>query len=126
MKDFKLAMWRENPTFSGHQHKKTLISQFGKCPTYLGTRILISGFWGIARHLNYFGEILQSVALCIPGAIMGENFFYRIIPFGYPLYYLILFIKRQMDDDELCEKKYGKKWEEYCQIVKWRIFPGIW
>ena len=27
---------------------------------------LCSGFWGVARHLNYFGEIVQATALAIP------------------------------------------------------------
>eukprot|EP01080_Neovahlkampfia_damariscottae_P012593 gene12593-6413_t len=112
--------------FRIYPNQKTIFFGLIEQKTIPGTRILISGFWGIARHLNYFGEILQSVALCIPGLIMGDNMFYKLIPFGYPLYYFILFIKRQLDDDELCEKKYGKKWIEYCKIVQWRIFPGIW
>jgi steroid 5-alpha reductase family enzyme len=37
------------------------------------TKILVSGFWSIARHLNYFGEIVQSIALSIPGFIVGES-----------------------------------------------------
>jgi protein-S-isoprenylcysteine O-methyltransferase Ste14 len=90
------------------------------------TKILVSGFWSIARHLNYFGEIVQSIALSIPGFIVGESLFWKIIPFGYPFYYFCLFVKRQLDDDELCLKKYGETWNEYCRMVRWRIFPGIW
>ena len=32
-------------------------------PTARGTRLLISGWWGIARHINYFGDWLMA---CVP------------------------------------------------------------
>ena len=34
-KKFKVARWRENPPFSGHQDEKTFICQFGKSPYLL-------------------------------------------------------------------------------------------
>ncbi len=29
--------------------------------------ILMTGWWGVARHFNYFGEIVQALALALPG-----------------------------------------------------------
>ncbi len=29
-------------------------------PTARGTRLLISGWWGVARHINYFGDWLMA------------------------------------------------------------------
>jgi protein-S-isoprenylcysteine O-methyltransferase Ste14 len=97
-------------------------------------RILISGFWGIARHVNYLGEIIQSVALTLPGLILNWHSLSQAIPpvvfplisLLYPLFYILLFISRQIDDDRLCGAKYGALWDQYCQKVPWRIFPGVW
>ena len=93
--------------------------------TLPNTRILVSGYWGVARHFNYFGEIVQSIALSLPGYMVGTGYL-RFIPLLYPLYYLLLFIPRQIDDDAVCKQKYGKAWEEYIKRVPWRICPGIW
>ena len=41
--------------------------------TVPGTRILVSGWWGLARHVNYLGEILQAVALSVPGVVVGHG-----------------------------------------------------
>lgn len=91
-----------------------------------GTRILCSGWWGVARHFNYLGEIVQGLALALPGVIVGETTLMKCLPLLYPLYYIILFVTRQIDDDVVCSKKYGKKWDEYVQRVPYRIFPGVW
>lgn len=40
---------RRNPTDPSVSHLKTL-------PTERGTKLLISGWWGMSRHINYFGD----------------------------------------------------------------------
>lgn len=88
--------------------------------TEAGTRLLISGWWGKARHINYLGDWLMSVAWCLPCG------FGSMIPYFYCIYFAILLIHRERRDDEKCRKKYGKDWERYCSIVKYRIIPGIY
>lgn len=68
--------------------------------TVPGTNLLCAGFWGMARHVNYFGEILQAVALALPGALVAADWRAACVAWAYPLYYLALFVPRQMDDDE--------------------------
>ena len=93
-----------------------------------GTRLLVSGFWGVSRHLNYLGEIVQAVALAVPGVYVGfmggSKLFF--LPILYPLYYIILFVPREMDDDKVCERKYGEDWKRYKKEVPYRIIPGVW
>jgi delta14-sterol reductase len=42
------------------------------------------------------------------------------------LYFAVLLIHREMRDEEKCRRKYGKDWEKYCEIVRWRIWPGVY
>ncbi|CAN0062364.1 unnamed protein product [Ectocarpus fasciculatus] len=96
--------------------------------TLSSSRLLISGWWGVARHFNYFGEIVQALALAIPGVLVADDVFSvrGFSPLLYPLYYVILFVTRVIDDDAVCRNKYGKTWEDYCSVVSWRICPGVW
>ena len=64
-----------------------------KPQTISDSRILYSGFWGIARHINYLGEIMQGVALALPGYLVTGS----MLPWLYPLYYLLLLIPRQWE-----------------------------
>ncbi|KAI7905251.1 ergosterol biosynthesis ERG4/ERG24 [Cokeromyces recurvatus] len=88
--------------------------------TRAGSRLIISGWWGKARHINYLGDWLMSVAWCLP---CGFN---SIIPYFYCIYFAILLIHRERRDEDKCRKKYGEDWDRYCSIVKYRIIPGIY
>lgn len=91
------------------------------------TRLLCSGFWGVSRHVNYLGEILQATALALPGFLLATTTYYQILPWLYPLYYVALFVPRQIDDDLQLKLKYGEKaFTAYAKRVKYRIVPGIW
>lgn len=91
-----------------------------------GTHLLCSGWWGVAKHFNYFGEILQGFAVTLPCVYIAGLSEYSLVALAYPIYYCILFVTRQIDDDGVCKIKYGEKWDEYCKIVKYRIIPGIY
>jgi len=107
-------------------NSKTFLFGLIKQETVPGTRILCSGWWGVARHFNYLGEILQGIALALPGFLLAKSYALMIIPMLYPIYYTILFITRQIDDDAVCQAKYGDKWTIYCKKVPSRIVPGIY
>ncbi|KAG9092778.1 C-24(28) sterol reductase [Ceratobasidium sp. UAMH 11750] len=93
-------------------------------PTYIqtahGNKLLTSGWWQFARKPNYSADCVQSltwglcVGLCSP------------IPYFYSLFFFTVLVHRCGRDFERCEKKYGKDWEEYCQIMPWRFIPGIY
>jgi delta14-sterol reductase len=97
---------------------------FGRIPprTIPGTRILCSGWWGLARHINYLGEILMAVGLALPGGGSGSW-----LPWLYPLYYVALLFPREREDSRVCELKYGQKaWRDYCRAVPYRIIPYLY
>lgn len=39
--------------------------------TASGSRLITSGWWGTARHINYFGDWIQAWAYCLPTGIAG-------------------------------------------------------
>ena len=86
-------------------------------------RLLVSGFWGISRHINYAGEILQAFAIALPTLLACGS----LLPLAYPAYYIALFIPRAIDDDKQCRVKYGPElWAAYVARVPFYILPGVW
>jgi len=88
--------------------------------TKSGALLLTSGWWGIARHLNYFGDLLMGLAWCLPTGLS------RPVPYFYIVYFCILLLHRERRDYHMCERKYGADWEAYCRKVPWRIIPGVY
>lgn len=83
--------------------------------------LLVNGFWGLSRHVNYLGEILMGI-----GIALSTGYADMIWPWLYPLYYVVLLFPRQLDDDKRCAVKYGKLWEKYKEKVPNRIIPFIY
>ena len=122
--------------------------------TKRGTRLLTAGWWGMSRHINYFGDWLQASPFSMPTGLAG----YTILPAGsvaaasysfkmldgrelvqgqakgwgmfftyfYVLYFATLLMHRERRDDAMCAKKYGEDWEKYRRMVRWRILPWVY
>ncbi|CAL9048756.1 unnamed protein product [Musa banksii] len=93
---------------------------WGKAPKVIGGKLLASGYWGIARHCNYLGDLLLALSFSLPCGISSA------IPYFYPTYLLILLIWRERRDEARCSQKYKEIWAEYCQLVPWRILPYVY
>jgi len=106
-------MFRQDPTHPSVSHLKTM-------PTERGTKLIISGWWGIVRHINYTGDWLMGLAWCLPCG------YQHIIPYFYAIYFGVLLIHREMRDEHACREKYGKDWGKYCSIVKYRLVPFVY
>ncbi|MCB0510737.1 MAG: DUF1295 domain-containing protein, partial [Bacteroidetes bacterium] len=83
--------------------------------------LLVSGFWGLSRHINYLGEIGMATGIVLAVGLLGTPW-----PWLYPLYYVALLFPRQIDDDKRCAAKYGPLWEEYLKKVPYRIIPRVY
>lgn len=81
--------------------------------------LLVSGWWGVARHFHYVPELGLALAWTIP---VG---FDRLLPWFYLIFLTILLTHRSLRDDERCARKYGKAWDEYRQRVPWRMLPRV-
>lgn len=82
--------------------------------------LLVDGWWRFSRHFHYVPEILASLAWSLPSLNSG-----LVGPYFYVIYLTILLTDRAYRDDDRCRKKYGKHWDEYCEIVPYKIVPGI-
>lgn len=85
------------------------------------SHLLVNGFWGLSRHINYLGEILMGTAIALSVGYPSVLWVWL-----YPLYYIALLLPRQIDDDKRCAKKYGALWQTYLGKVKYRIIPYIY
>ncbi|XP_061433786.1 delta(14)-sterol reductase LBR-like [Lethenteron reissneri] len=105
--------FRRNPNDHAVSHLKSI-------PTASGKRLLVSGWWGLVRHPNYLGDLVMALSWSLPCG------FSHILPYFYVLYFLGLLVHREARDANQCGKKYGAAWEDYCNRVKYRIFPFIY
>ena len=130
--------FRTNPDDPSVAHLKYI-------ETSSGSKLLTSGWWGTARHINYLGDWIMSWAYCLPTLAAGYKLTSSIvypgtrlvttdgmagyaipITYFYLLYFAILLLHREMRDEEKCRRKYGADWERYCEKVKYRILPGVY
>lgn len=117
--------------------------------TKSGSRLITSGWWGAARHINYLGDWIISWAYCLPTGVAGyaiiENmnpatgdvqkqaiqtpesrWWGTIFTYFYLVYFGVLLIHRERRDEEKCKRKYGADWNRYTSLVRSRIIPGIY
>lgn len=105
--------FRNNPDDPSVRNLKTM-------PTERGTKLIIDGWWGKSRHINYFGDWIMAWAWCLPCG------FEAAVPYFYVVYFAGLLVHREMRDDHCCREKYGKDWDKYCSIVKYHIVPYVY
>lgn len=137
--------FRTNPNDPSVAHLKYI-------ETKTGSRLLTTGWWGIARHINYFGDWIQAWPYCLPTGLAGyviltpgtgadgavkmldgrevvpgeAKGWGMIFTYFYILYFAVLLVHREGRDDEKCARKYGEDWKKYRKVVRWRIIPGIY
>jgi protein-S-isoprenylcysteine O-methyltransferase Ste14 len=88
--------------------------------TARGPLLLASGWWGLARHMNYLGDWLMGLAWCLTTG------FSSALPYSYIVFLTILLVHRERRDHDQCAASYGEDWKSYCRSVRWRIVPGIY
>jgi len=93
---------------------------WGRAPRVLGGRLLVSGFWGIGRKLNYTGELMMYLSWTL---LSG---FQSWVPYLLPAWLLGLLAQRAARDDRRCHAKYGALWDEYCRHARFRMFPFLY
>ena len=93
---------------------------WGRPARSLNGRLLVSGFWGIGRHLNYTGEI------CVYLAFTLTTGFASLMPYLLPAWLTGLLVHRSIRDERRCRAKYGELWGRYTQQVRFAMLPFIY
>jgi len=107
------AQFRTNPHDPALAHLETI-------PGGQGKKLLVGGWWGLCRHPNYLGDLIMALSWSLP---CGTG---SVVPFFYPLYFLVLLVHRAHRDDVQCRKKHGAAWDRYCERVPNYIFPKVY
>lgn len=93
---------------------------WGRQARAIGGRLLVSGWWGVGRKINYTGEIGVYLAFALTTGFAHWG------PYVLPLSLAILLTQRAARDDKKCRNKYGDLWQTYCAEVRFRIFPFVY
>ena len=120
--DYQKELFKKNKenTIINGKPCKFLDVKYTRDNKVIDSKLLLSGHWGYSRHTNYTYEILTSACWSAVG------YQYGVIPFTYLIYIIILLVHRIYRDEKKCKDKYGKYWDKYCQIVKYRLIKGIY
>ncbi|EKU21099.1 D14-sterol reductase [Nannochloropsis gaditana CCMP526] len=109
-----------NSTKDAFRRDPTSVPHVRYMDTIRGTKLMVSGWWGWARKINYTGDWLMALAWC---GLCGPT---HVLPYFYAIYFGILLVHRAARDDHLCSLKYGADWQKYKKEVKWLFLPGIY
>ncbi len=93
---------------------------WGRPARTLDGRLLVSGFWGIGRHLNYTGEICIYLAFTLTTGLVSW------VPFLLPAWLAVLLSHRSRRDERRCHAKYGELWGRYKQQVRYSMLPFVY
>ncbi len=88
--------------------------------TATGTKLLCSGWWGLARHCNYLGDWLMALAWSLATGLS------TVLVYIYPIFFAGLLLHRERRDNAHCARKYGADWERYVARVPKRIVPFLY
>lgn len=112
---FRLANNEKNRFKSGDPST----SHFKYITSPTGSKLLVSGWWGMARHINYTGDWISAISYCLPCGL-------TLIPYFHVPYFAALLINRNDRDEAKCAAKYGKTWDEYKEKVPYKFIPYIY
>jgi delta14-sterol reductase len=93
---------------------------WGRPAESLGGRLLVSGFWGLGRHLNYTGEI------CIYLSFALATGYDSPVPYLLPAWLTTLLVHRARRDERRCAAKYGEIWTQYMSRARFRMLPFVY
>jgi len=100
--------------------------------------LVTTGPYAVVRHPAYTGSIVGAVGTGLfflgPGSYLLDCGAYRtplaaigiFIWVAWKLYMAVNLVRRTKVEDEFLKAQFGKRWVEWSQRVRYRIFPGIY
>lgn len=115
----KCLVWGSKPRYI--IAKYTIVDRKTGKATEKTSLLLASGFWGMARHFQYFFELTAAYSWCFLANPLENG----ILVMFYAVFLTALLVDRAQRDSDKCRLKYGKYYEEYCDLVPYKIVPGV-
>ncbi|XP_018598132.2 delta(14)-sterol reductase isoform X2 [Scleropages formosus] len=113
MSNEQKSEFRKNPNNPSLAHLETIASPSGK-------KLLVSGWFGWVRHPNYLGDIMMTLAWCLPCG------FTSFLPYLPALQCTNLLRLRAAEIEEACRKRHREAWQEYCRRVPYQLVPYVY
>ena len=83
-------------------------------------KLCTTGFWGMARHINYGGYTIWRAGY----GMACSGFVWAGVLAGFFGWNFATEAIEVLDD--YCGGKYGEQWEGYKRDVPWKLVPGIY
>jgi Ergosterol biosynthesis ERG4/ERG24 family len=83
-------------------------------------RLLVDGMWCWSRHPNYACDLLLGFGWCLVCGIASPA------PYWYVLYFAPTLLHREYRDRINCAARFGSLWQQYVQLVPYRIIPYVY
>lgn len=116
--------FRSNPDDPSVKHLKTIEVQ--NLQTGRPSKLLVSGWWGMARKINYTGDWMMAWAWSMTtGSPYSQGLPAFAAAYFYPVYFGILLVHRAWRDERFCSEKYGEGWKEYKKRVPYIFVPYL-
>ncbi len=93
---------------------------WGRPAETVGGRLLVSGWWGLGRKINYTGEIMVYFSFALCSGLQS------VVPYLLPLWLCVLLPHRAWRDEKRCREKYGEIWDEYTSRARFRMIPFLY
>lgn len=116
----KCLVWGSKPRYI--TAKYTIVDRKTGKSTQKTSLLLASGFWGMARHFQYFFELTAAYSWCLLANPLQNG----VLVMFYAVFLNGLLVDRAKRDTDKCRLKYGKYYDEYCALVPYKIIPGIY
>lgn len=117
---FRKAVKPENHIVWGQKAKFLKVSFVTSDGAVRSSNLLTSGYWGLSRHFNYFGDLIFSLSTCLA---CGTK---HALPYFYIFNMTVLLLWRIERDNSRCKQKYKERWAEYCSIVPYKLIPYVY
>ncbi|KAF7997489.1 hypothetical protein HCN44_006060 [Aphidius gifuensis] len=106
--------FRRNPYAPSVSKLETILTPRGK-------KLITSGFWGLLRHPNYFGDIIMHWSIASISLFTND-----VLPYFSAICCTIILLHRAYRDNSRCRKRYGAAWEQYCLRAKSMVINRVY
>ncbi|KAL0567331.1 hypothetical protein V5O48_014665 [Marasmius crinis-equi] len=95
------------------------------------SKLVTTGPYSIVRHPSYLGVFMLNSGLILYHLFLRWAWGWMgIVVMGFWASLLSISISttmwRSQDEDEMLKRKFGKEWEAWRKVVRWRVIPGVY